>query len=51
MSSPRRGEIINEADESYQQNKADDEAGYPPNCKPGYVEKDGKCIPKKEKPE
>ena len=51
MSSPRRGEIINEADEAYQQNKADDEAGYPPNCKPGYVEKDGKCIPKKEKPE
>ena len=23
----------------------DDEAGYPPNCKKGFVEKDGKCVP------
>ena len=26
--------------------KSDEDAGYPPNCKPGYVEKDGKCVPK-----
>jgi len=25
---------------------ADEQAGYPPNCNPGYVEKDGKCVPK-----
>ena len=25
---------------------ADEKAGYPPNCNDGYVEKDGKCIPK-----
>ena len=24
---------------------ADKEAGYPPNCNPGYEEKGGKCIP------
>ena len=23
----------------------DDEAGYPPNCNKGFVEKDGKCVP------
>ena len=23
----------------------DDKAGYPPNCKDGYIEKDGKCVP------
>ena len=27
---------------------ADDKAGYPPNCKKGYEEKDGKCVPKEE---
>lgn len=25
---------------------ADQKAGYPPNCNEGYVEADGKCIPK-----
>lgn len=25
--------------------KADEEAGYPPNCNEGYEEKDGKCVP------
>lgn len=25
--------------------KADEKAGYPPKCKEGYVEKDGKCVP------
>ena len=24
---------------------ADKEAGYPPNCNPGYEEKGGKCLP------
>lgn len=27
---------------------ADDKAGYPPNCKDGYEEKDGKCVPVEE---
>ena len=26
---------------------ADKDAGYPPNCKKGFVEKDGKCVPEK----
>ncbi|MAF25637.1 hypothetical protein CL634_08725 [bacterium] len=31
---------------------ADKDAGYPPNCKKGFVEKDGKCVPApKEKDE
>ena len=25
--------------------KADEKAGYPPECNEGYVEKDGKCVP------
>ena len=24
---------------------ADEDAGYPPNCNEGYVEKNGKCVP------
>ena len=28
--------------------EADDKAGYPPNCKEGYVAKDGKCVPIEE---
>jgi len=24
--------------------RADDKAGYPPNCKEGYEEKEGKCV-------
>ena len=31
--------------EKKKKSKADDEAGYPPKCKPGYAEKDGKCVP------
>ena len=27
------------------QTQADEKAGYPPNCKEGYVAKDGKCVP------
>ena len=27
------------------QTKADEKAGYPPNCNEGYVVKDGKCVP------
>ena len=27
--------------------RADKDAGYPPNCKKGFVEKDGKCVPEK----
>ena len=27
---------------------ADRLAGYPPNCNDGYIEKDGKCVPKKD---
>lgn len=27
------------------QTKADEKAGYPPNCNEGYVAKDGKCVP------
>lgn len=30
---------------------AEKKAGYPPNCKEGYVEKDGKCVPVEEKSE
>jgi hypothetical protein len=33
--------ILNRVAESY----ADKDAGYPPNCNDGYVEKDGKCVP------
>ena len=36
--------ILNKTSESY----ADDKAGYPPNCNEGYVEKDGKCVPKSD---
>tara|TARA_Y100000296_G_C5130304_1_gene235163 strand:- start:388 stop:567 length:180 start_codon:yes stop_codon:yes gene_type:complete len=25
--------------------EADKEAGYPPNCNEGYIEKDGECVP------
>ena len=40
-------DFIKEADEFLQEkNNADDKAGYPPNCNEGYVEKDGKCVPK-----
>ena len=28
-----------------QKSAADKEAGYPPNCNKGYVEKNGKCVP------
>ena len=28
---------------------SDERAGYPPNCNEGYVEKDGKCVPKENK--
>lgn len=31
--------------EKKQKSKADEKAGYPPNCNEGYVEKDGKCVP------
>ena len=27
---------------------ADEKAGYPPNCKEGFVKKDGKCVPAKK---
>ena len=40
-------DFIKEADEFLQRkNNADEKAGYPPNCNEGYVEKDGKCVPK-----
>ena len=29
--------------------KADEKAGYPPNCNKGYAEKDGKCVPVSDK--
>ena len=29
-------------------NNADRLAGYPPNCNDGYIEKDGKCVPKED---
>ena len=41
--------IINEVYETYKQSLSDEFRGYPPNCKPGYVEKDGKCVPKPDK--
>ena len=34
--------ILNKAAKIY----ADEKARYPPNCNEGYVEKDGKCVPK-----
>ena len=36
--------ILNKAARIY----ADEKAGYPPNCNEGYVEKDGKCVPKEK---
>ena len=30
--------------EQIRQLKADEKAGYPPNCNKGYEEKDGKCV-------
>ena len=36
--------ILNRVSQSY----ADDKAGYPPNCKEGFVAKDGKCVPVQE---
>jgi|TARA_R100000995_G_C3469008_1_gene117269 hypothetical protein len=36
---------IFEALEEHIRTKADEKAGYPPNCNEGYVEKDGKCVP------
>ena len=36
--------ILNRVSESY----SDDKAGYPPNCKEGFVAKDGKCVPVQE---
>ena len=41
-------DLIMQADQIMQDIAADEKAGYPPNCKPGYVEKDGKCVPKEE---
>jgi hypothetical protein len=38
-------DIITQIDEIMQDIAADEKAGYPPNCNPGYVEKDGKCVP------
>lgn len=50
MSIPKRAktESINLVDAVDLQLKsdADKKAGYPPNCNEGYVEKDGKCVPK-----
>jgi|LULG01.1.fsa_nt_gb hypothetical protein len=40
------GKICKSTDES---SKADEEAGYPPNCNEGYKEKDGKCVPVENK--
>ena len=41
-------DYINQADEIYQQVQSKEDAGYPPNCNEGYVEKDGKCVPVEE---
>ena len=46
MDSQQR-DFIQEADK-FLKDKADDKAGYPPNCNEGYVEKDGKCVPKQK---
>ena len=42
-------DIIMQIDESMQDIAADEKAGYPPNCNEGYVEKDGRCVPKEDK--
>tara|TARA_Y100000034_G_C6684187_1_gene300900 strand:+ start:280 stop:471 length:192 start_codon:yes stop_codon:yes gene_type:complete len=39
---------IFEALKKYSDIKADKDAGYPPNCNDGYIEKDGKCVPEKD---
>lgn len=40
-------DFIKDADKFIQEkNQSDEKAGYPPNCNEGYVEKDGKCVPK-----
>ena len=38
-------EKIFESLQSQFDTKADEKAGYPPNCNEGYVAKDGKCVP------
>lgn len=35
----------NHKDSPYDNSQSDEDAGYPPNCNEGYIEKDGKCIP------
>jgi len=48
---PGARDFIKDADTFLQENKADEDAGYPPNCKLGYVEKDGRCVPAEESAE
>ena len=42
-------DIITQIDEIMQDIAADEKAGYPPNCNEGYVEKDGRCVPREDK--
>tara|TARA_Y100000310_G_C20232313_1_gene600813 strand:- start:171 stop:401 length:231 start_codon:yes stop_codon:yes gene_type:complete len=44
----RNKEIEIDFTEQIKQLKADEKAGYPPNCNEGYEEKDGKCVEIKE---
>jgi len=43
-----KNDKIFEALQAQFDSQADDKAGYPPNCKEGYVAKDGKCVPVEE---
>ena len=36
---------IKQAQKPKKKAEAEEDAGYPPNCKKGYEEKDGKCVP------
>jgi hypothetical protein len=37
--------LLNKMESEFLKSQGDEDAGYPPNCNEGYVEKDGKCVP------
>ena len=45
---PKALKKAQESSKKKKESKGNDEAGYPPKCKEGYEEKDGKCVPMSE---
>ena len=39
-----KGIAVKKEEETEEETKADEKAGYPPDCSAGYEEKDGKCV-------